>query len=360
MSAGAGGWSVVSTATPEQLAIERFDPLVDDEALQQWAGCVLASSRHVFGDRHTAWSGPEVRESARVDDTSDSAFLLARRGGAAAGAARISMPMRDNLYFADLELDVHPEHRRIGVGSALLHALEQIAAEHARTSLRVESSVGLGDTDAADPFAARHGYRTAQVDLRSDLELTDDLAETLSSLEREAALFAGDYDVLTWWDDVPELWRAERARCAVHMSTDAPSGDVDIEQEDWDAERIGLMVDQLHAQGRRFVETVAVHRPSRRMVGFTDLVVPEHAPEMAFQWDTLVLAGHRGHRLGQLVKAANLRALHRELPDVGWVCTWNAESNEPMLRVNRAMGFRPVGRTVEWLKQTTPSKVPPR
>jgi hypothetical protein len=74
---------------------------------------------------------------------------------------------------------------------------------------------------------------------------------------------------------------------------------------------------------------------------------------MGFQWDTLVMAEHRGHRLGLLIKAANLRALRRELPDVSWLCTWNAESNEPMLRVNRALGFHPVGRTTEWLKQTS-------
>jgi hypothetical protein len=66
----------------------------------------------------------------------------------------------------------------------------------------------------------------------------------------------------------------------------------------------------------------------------------------------LVTSEHRGRRLGQLVKATNLRALHAGLPEVTWICTWNAESNEPMLRVNRALGFRPVGRTTEWLKQT--------
>lgn len=338
--------------TPDQLAIERFDPLTDDEALQQWADCALASARHVFGDHHTAWSGPEVRAKARVDDTSESVFLLARRGRTAAGAARISMPLRDNLHFADLELDVHPDHRRAGVGSGLLQAMEQIAAEQDRTSLRVESTVHIGDPDPAEPFAATHGYRSAQVDLRSDLELPDDLDVLLAPLEGDAARFAGDYDVLTWWDDVPQQWREERARCAVQMSADAPAGDVDVEQEDWDADRIVTLLEQLRAQGRRLVETVAVHRPTGHIAAFTDLVVPQHMPSMAFQWDTLVLSEHRGRRLGQLVKAANLRALRAGLPEVGRICTWNAESNEPMLRVNWALGFRPVGRTTEWLKQT--------
>jgi GNAT superfamily N-acetyltransferase len=335
--------------------VERFDPLTDVDALQAWVDCALASARHVFGDRHTAWSALELREEVRLDDTCEELFFLARRGDATAGAGRVVLSLRDNKHLADLELDVHPRHRRAGVGSALLGTMERATHDRGRTSIRVESTARLGQPDPAEPFASRHGYRSAQVDLRSDLDLPVDLDELLVPLEHEAARFSADYDVLTWWDDVPEVWRAERARCAVAMSTDAPSGEVDLEAEDWDAGRVTRMLETLHAQGRRFLETVAVHRPTGHVVAFTDLVVPRHAPDMALQWDTLVVGEHRGQRLGQLVKAANLRALRRELPDVAWLCTWNAESNEPMLRVNRAMGFRPVGRTTEWLKQAAAS-----
>jgi GNAT superfamily N-acetyltransferase len=336
-----------------RLVIERFDPLADEQALQEWAACALASARHAFGDHHTAWTAQELRAKARIDDSSDYVLVRAVRAGVTVGSGVLQLPLRDNQHFAELEIDVHPDHRRTGVGSALLAAMEAIAEELGRTSLRAESSVRIDATDPAESFAARHGYRNAQVDLRSDLELPGDLDGLLAPLEDEAARFAGDYDVLTWWDDVPEEWREERARCAVQMSTDAPMGDVDVEQEDWDAGRVATLVEQLHAQGRRLVETVAVHRPTGRMVAFTDLVVPPHMPTMAFQWDTLVIGEHRGHRLGQLVKATNLRALRQGLPGVQRICTWNAASNAPMLRVNRAMGFRPVGRTTEWLKQTS-------
>jgi GNAT superfamily N-acetyltransferase len=333
--------------------VQQFDPLTDGESLRALVDCALASEQLVFGDRQTAFTAPELREKVRVDDTCDELFFLARVAGVAAGGGRLVLPLRDNRHFADLAVDVHPARRGAGVGSALLEAMEAAAAQRGRTSLRVESTARLGQPDPAEEFAVRHGYRSALVDLRSDLDLPDDLDALLLPLEGEAARFAAEYDVLTWWDDVPQQWREGRARCAVAMSTDAPSGDVDIEQEDWDAARIALMVEQLHAQGRRFVETVAVHRPTGRIVAFTDLVVPRHDPTMGFQWDTLVMAEHRGHRLGLLIKAANLRALRRELPDVSWLCTWNAESNEPMLRVNRALGFHPVGRTTEWLKQTS-------
>jgi hypothetical protein len=65
----------------------------------------------------------------------------------------------------------------------------------------------------------------------------------------------------------------------------------------------------------------------------------------------LVLREHRGHRLGMWIKAANLRALLAQFPAIRRVSTFNAQSNGPMLRVNRAMGFTPVGVLIEWQKQ---------
>ena len=60
------------------------------------------------------------------------------------------------------------------------------------------------------------------------------------------------------------------------------------------------------------------------------------------------MPGHRGRRLGMLVKAANLRRLTGELPAVRRVDTWNAEENAWMLAINVALGFRPSGGAGEW------------
>ena len=161
---------------------------------------------------------------------------------------------------------------------------------------------------------------------------------------------SGGYDVLTWWDDIPEQWLDQRAELASRMSTDAPLGELQTEQEKWDAARVLEQLRVIRAQGRRWVETVAVDRATGRLAAFTDLAVSAHTPDLAYQRDTLVVQEHRGRRLGQLVKAANLRALLRELPNVRRVTTWNAEVNAPMLAVNRAMGFVTIGRWTEWQK----------
>jgi len=77
-------------------------------------------------------------------------------------------------------------------------------------------------------------------------------------------------------------------------------------------------------------------------------VVPSAERGRAYQWDTLVLPEHRGHRLGLALKVANLRALQAEHPEVTRITTWNAEQNGPMVAVNVELGFEIVERLQEW------------
>ncbi|MGB7860052.1 MAG: GNAT family N-acetyltransferase, partial [Acidimicrobiia bacterium] len=51
---------------------------------------------------------------------------------------------------------------------------------------------------------------------------------------------------------------------------------------------------------------------------------------------------HRNKGLGRLLKASMAKRFVGEFPDVEWIDTGNAGSNEPMLNINIAMGFKPV------------------
>jgi GNAT superfamily N-acetyltransferase len=78
------------------------------------------------------------------------------------------------------------------------------------------------------------------------------------------------------------------------------------------------------------------------------LVVAGTDPGRAYQWDTLVLPEHRGHRLGLALKVANLARMQAGHPDRTELHTFNAEDNPPMAAVNDALGFRAVERMGEW------------
>ncbi|MEO5743197.1 MAG: GNAT family N-acetyltransferase, partial [Terracoccus sp.] len=58
-----------------------------------------------------------------------------------------------------------------------------------------------------------------------------------------------------------------------------------------------------------------------------------------FQWGTLVLPEHRGHRLGMAVKVENLAALSRIDSARTSVQTMNDEQNPWMVQINQRLGF---------------------
>jgi hypothetical protein len=83
-------------------------------------------------------------------------------------------------------------------------------------------------------------------------------------------------------------------------------------------------------------------------VGYTELSAPPELGRSVTQEDTLVLREHRGHRLGMLLKAANLLQLAQVRPGYPAVTTFNAEENRHMLSVNEALGFVPMGYEGAW------------
>jgi len=76
--------------------------------------------------------------------------------------------------------------------------------------------------------------------------------------------------------------------------------------------------------------------------------VPAYDPGVVYQWDTLVLPAHRGHRLGLALKVANLRTVQDAHPERTDVRTFNADANTYMVAVNEAIGFTAVEYVGEW------------
>ncbi|GAA2720641.1 GNAT family N-acetyltransferase [Cellulomonas aerilata] len=285
------------------------------------------------------------------------------------GALSLRAPQAGNTHLTEASLVVHPEHRHRGVGTALLAAAEERTRALGRRLLILESDhtseppaddadaltppTGAGRIARDDPFArfaARHGLALEQADRYSVLHLP--VAGTLlASLRDEAQDRAGaDYAVVTWQGRCPDEWVDHFAVLETRMSTDAPRGGLEIEEDPWDADRIRAAEETSARSGRGSLVTAAVHVPSGTLVAFTEVEYPLEAPEVVFQEDTLVLREHRGHRLGQLVKAVNLERLAEIRPDARRVHTWNAEENSYMLRINVALGFRPTGVSGAWTK----------
>lgn len=271
--------------------------------------------------------------------------LLARDDeGRPVGAARMSLPLRDNLHLCEIELAVHPQARRRGVGRSLLSDVEQRAQEWSRTTLLMyadEPPAQVG-ASAGRRFAEALDYSWAQEEIPRDLDLPLD-PQRAADLEDACAPYAIDYTVRVWRDGCPEDLLVDRAELMRRMSTDVPLGGIDFREEKWDGARFRRHEQRIQAMDRDLFSAGAVHRASGQLVAASDMVVPRSLPERAYQNDTIVAPEHRGHRLGTLIKIAALRCLVECSPRTRYISTWNAEENAAMIAINDALGCRVVG-----------------
>jgi hypothetical protein len=187
------------------------------------------------------------------------------------------------------------------------------------------------------------GYDVVQQEVRRDIDLPLPPAR-VQELERACAPHAAGYALRVWQDRCPDDLVDDLAELMRQMSTDVPKDDMDWREEVWDADRARRNEDLSLEMDRSWVAVGAVCEASGRMVAFTTMGWPRSQPERAYQWETLVSADHRGHRLGTLVKLAGLQELAARSPQTRFISTWNAQENAPMISVNDALGARVNGR----------------
>jgi GNAT superfamily N-acetyltransferase len=334
--------------------IEQVDAQ-DDVAFAGWFA-VLDAWQREGRPEEPGWLLEEQRAlvlcGSQDDPDERTVAMSAVEDGQVLGIARVDLPCRDNLHLADLLLITHPAHRRRGIARALLADVERRVREQGRTTIVAISDEPRGQEGRSPSrFAGPAlGFSAEQVEVRRDIDLPLSPA-VVTGLEELAATHAAGYDLRTWRDAVPDDLLEDQAHLLRRMSTDVPTAGLDWQEEEWDAARVRRSEQQARDMGRTWFGAGAVHRDSGRLVAYTTMGVPIASPQRAYQWDTLVLREHRGHRLGTLVKLACLRRLSREVPEAGVISTWNAQENTPMIRVNDALGARTNGQLVNWQKR---------
>lgn len=327
--------------------------LADPALFEEWHEVYRRADSH---ERETAtpWTLDEVRVAMESPDPRRGRVDLAGLvDGRVVAVASMSWPLQDNPDLVLLQVYVDPPVRRRGHGRAMLAAVEKRARGLGRTLLIGEAAwpFDLGPEGAGWPgtaFARSHGYTLALGDVQRRLPLPVDAA-MLDRLDAEVAAYLDGYTLRQFVGPVPEDLMEAYAVLDSAVDTEAPTGDLAIEPTKPDPAAVRAQNDQLIAQRRTRCATFAFR--GAEPAAFTEIVVVGHEPGRSYQWGTLVRREHRGHRLGLATKVANLRLLQREFPAITHVLTWNAESNDHMIAINDAVGFRPVGRMGEFQKR---------
>ncbi|MFB4266856.1 GNAT family N-acetyltransferase [Nonomuraea sp. GTA35] len=256
------------------------------------------------------------------------------------GGYSLAFPQLDNRHMGWIfPLVVHPAHRGHGLGSALWrHALDRMRA-HGRTLLLTET---LADGSGAR-FARAHGMNVTLSEARRTLDLRK---ADWPALERMVPEVEG-YSLERWiGPTAPELL-PDLATLQAGMN-DAPR-DSDLEDQTFSLERLRVREESMPESGQTCYTMIARRDSDGAPAGFTRVFLnTDRSDGWGHQDDTAVLRAHRGHRLGLLLKLANLFWLREREPHLERIITWNATSNSHMLAINEAMGFELFDEWSEW------------
>lgn len=241
------------------------------------------------------------------------------------------------LLFANmavLEVLVHPEARRSGVGHELLAAAVGRAHREGFASLGVEV---IGGTPAAK-FYESMGFICAYVETRSVLHMAQ--VDWLRLGDMACGIGAG-YRVEYYPGGPPEELYESYAAAKYLARSDVDPADLELRPSSYDSDRLRASLETLHMRGMKPYIVLGIHESSGEVVGLTEVVVAAQHPDRADQYDTVVVPAHRGYGLGRAIKARMLFELRSAEPRVKSVQTWNAFDAEGMLKVNAELGFQP-------------------
>jgi GNAT superfamily N-acetyltransferase len=301
---------------------------------------------------------PPVLAETTVDWTigycgAELAGLQARLDGRLAGYAAISLPMADNTFSAELEIVVHPELRRHGIGRDLAAAARDRITSYGR-------KVAIGTALAGSPgarFAVAVGAAAQQDRFRNVLYLDSLDSAAVAAGLAEARRRAAGYSLEYLTGPIPAACLADTA-ALYDVVNDAPHESEALEDEVWTGDRVAAEDRWRAARGETVCTILARSDATGEPAGMTRLAV-RAAGDLALQLETAVARPHRGRRLGYLLKASMLGWLGEHAPQARRISTFNAVTNAHMIAVNEALGFVPVERWTFYELAMSPLGQPP-
>jgi mycothiol synthase len=255
----------------------------------------------------------------------------AHSDGLLVGKGMVSHPSGENDNLSLLDMQVHPDWRRRGVGSALLEAMLPAVTAAART---IVASWNVVKDTAAAAWADKLGF-----------------AVTMEAVVQGANLATIDRSL--WGIPAPDGYRAEHwcntapvelvesyavARTAIE---DAPFAGSSYRPPTWTVERVRAEEEGLAKRNVEQRIVAAVHESTGAVIGLTAVEFYDSAAAIGYQHDTAVLAAHRGRGIGTFLKAEMLRRIAADRPTARRIHT-STDKNEPALKMNARVGYEQI------------------
>src|SRR5256886_10657940 len=235
-----------------------------------------------------------------------------------------------------------PEGRGEGIGAWGVPVIAKLMDQHGCTvvGMVTEEEPGHG-------FLKWLGAEQKLAEIESRLKLSEVDWPMLERWVAEGAQRSPQTKLEIYDGVLPESVLADFAPQLTSLLNTMPFESLDIGQIIVTPERIKDW-NERHALVGEVQPPLITREPHGVISGMTDITWAPYRRTLIYQQFTGVRPDARGRGLGKWIKAAMLLHVRELYPDAEWVVTENAHSNDPMLKINRTLGFRPYRTGVEY------------
>ncbi len=235
-----------------------------------------------------------------------------------------------NGHIAGSEVNGNDDARK-----ALLRVMVEVAVAADRTSLTADGV----DNDRENRFWKSLGLTHRLTERVSQLDVTEVDPALMTNWIESRSERAADLELVRWTGRTPDEW-VPPTLVALSAMRDAPIDDLDVTPEAVTVERLRIDEEALAEIGDELEVILAVDGDGQA-AGITVLEINTLRPAASWQSDTVVVPEFRQRGIGRWLKAEMWQHIREARPEVARLRTGNATSNEPMLAINVAMGYRP-------------------
>lgn len=326
--------------------LDRVDPAELPEAEQQAIARLFQrmGSEMVPEEPERPLGAILTRLRARIPNQWNARVRARDGAGEVVGWATVGRSLNepDNAHIAWTEIMVHPDHRRRGLGRALIAQL--VGASLGQHPELLFMGMANDRVPAGEGFLKALGAQAGLPMITNQLVLAD---VDRARIEEWARIDVPGYTLERVDNVVPD--RLMRAYLdAANGMNDAPKGS--LRMADWN-----VTEEQVRDRESWFTQTgiewwliIAVHDATGEGAGFTEVTYDPKQPWVVWQQGTATAPKHRGHKLGLRMKAVNLQRILNERPEAKLIRTGNANTNAQMLGINTQLGFRPAWQSTIW------------
>lgn len=236
-----------------------------------------------------------------------------------------------HISLADIK--VLPSFRQQGVAK---HALREIAA-HLSNYSEVKYILGKTIESYGRSVISHIGGIEAHIEVENRLYLDQiDWSLTDSWI---AEGYANNFNTkIHAFEYVPADILESYAKTYQAIANQVPRGDMQVVTLNFTPEQIRASETKIKHLGKRKLALATVEA-NGDVSGISELFYNPKNTTCITQGISGILEAYRGHGLGKLLKACGLMSIKKNFPQITYIKTNNAPTNEPIIHINKKLGF---------------------